>query len=116
MPIKMKSMKSHRYGTRMMAAGDEYEVPGESMARLVEALQWSKRAPAVAPAPVAPPAPAPAPEPAPVAAKTTRGRGRWGRAVEQVEQVESPVEPASPAANDGVSSSVGTLDETKTED
>jgi hypothetical protein len=60
MPIKMKSLKSHRYGTRHLTAGQEYEVPGESMARLHKAMKWAERAPTVAA-----PAPAPAPEPVP---------------------------------------------------
>lgn len=89
MPIKMKTLKPHRYGTRHMTAGQEYEVPGESHARVVEEMKWAERAkaaPPEKPVPVAVPAPAPRA----VAAKTPRGR--WSRAANE----DKPAEPTSP--------------------
>ena len=88
MPIKMISKSSHTYGTRRLKAGDEFEVSGQSDARLLHALGRADMVAAKMNAKPVPPAPAPAP--APVAAKTT-GRGRWLR-----KNLENPAEPDSP--------------------
>ncbi len=53
MPIKMVTLKPHRYGTQRVV-GEEYEVPGQSAKRMVEGMKWAKEAPKVE-APYVPP-------------------------------------------------------------
>lgn len=53
--VKMISKTAHLYGTRRLQAGDEFEVRGESDARLLLALRRAERAPKI----VEKPAPAP---------------------------------------------------------
>lgn len=47
MPIKMISRGGHRYRNRMMTAGEEFEVAGQSDAKLMRALKWADDKPAV---------------------------------------------------------------------
>lgn len=50
--ITMSSLKGHRYGGKWREPGDEFSVPGESDAGLLEKLGRARRVAAIAEAPV----------------------------------------------------------------
>lgn len=64
--IKMKATKALKYGTRRLAAGDDFEVKRKRDAKILSGIGKAELAPAAPPAP-APQATPPKPAPAPVA-------------------------------------------------
>lgn len=85
MTIKMISRGGHRYGTRMMTAG-ELIYAGETQRKLLRALRWADDAPAEPSVTAEPPAAPPAQPPAPT--------------LDQERAEEAP-RPDAPAGDDG---------------